>query len=102
MNVPDPLKDMKKQAIGKEDIELGRQPFYFQNNLIYEWEQALEEVYVYIKAPDCVLPKNREFIRKNLKPGELLPKLEVEFQPKHLKVGIKGNSPYISVFSSVI
>ena len=36
-------------------------------------------------------------MKKNLKPGQLLPKLEVDFQAKHLKVGVKGNNPYLSV-----
>jgi hypothetical protein len=76
----------------------GRQPYYYNNALVYEWEQALEEVYIYIKAPEIILPKNRETVKKNLAPGQVLPKLEVDFQPKNLKIGIKGNNhPYINV-----
>ena len=38
----------------------GRIPFYYGKQKVYEWEQNLEEVIVYIQAPDCVLEKNRE------------------------------------------
>ena len=37
----------------------GRIPFYYGKQKVYEWEQNLEEVIVYIQAPDCVLEKNR-------------------------------------------
>ena len=97
MNVPDPLKEYKKKAVGKHFLKEGRQPYYYQNNLVYEWEQALEEVYIYIKAPECLLSKNKELVRKSLKLGQLMPKLELDFQPKSLRVAIKGNNPYISV-----
>ena len=36
----------------------GRIPFYHNKQLVYEWEQNLEEVLIYIKAPDCLLEKN--------------------------------------------
>ena len=46
----------------------GRIPFYYKEQLVYEWEQNLEEILLYIKAPECVLEKNREIVKKNLKP----------------------------------
>jgi hypothetical protein len=63
--------------------------------LIYEWEQSLEEVFIYIKTPDCLLSKNKDEIRRNLKPGQEMPKLEVKFLTNHLKIGIKNLPPYI-------
>jgi hypothetical protein len=73
----------------------GRQQFHHNGNLIYEWEQTLEEVYVYIKAPECIQEKHREQIRKNLQPGQILPKLEVKFLTTHLTVSLKGFPAYL-------
>lgn len=73
----------------------GRQPFVFNGNTIYEWEQSLEEVFVYIKAPDCLLEKNKEEVRKTLAPGQAMPKLEVKFTPTHLAIGLKTLPAYI-------
>ena len=42
----------------------GRIPFYYKEQLVYEWEQNLEEILLYIKAPECVLEKNREIVKK--------------------------------------
>ena len=33
----------------------GRIPFYYGKQKVYEWEQTLEEIIVYIQAPDCGL-----------------------------------------------
>ena len=45
----------------------GRIPFYYKEQLVYEWEQNLEEILLYIKAPECVLEKNREIVKKKFK-----------------------------------
>ena len=63
--------------------------------IIYEWEQSLEEFFIYIKAPDCLLSKNKDEIIRNIKPGQEMPKLEVKFLTNHLKIGIKNLPPYI-------
>jgi len=65
--------------------------------MIYEWDQSLEEVFIYIKAPDCVLEKNLKELKKNLKPGEKLPKVEVNFKPDLVSVGLKDLPPYLNV-----
>jgi hypothetical protein len=86
-----------------EDIKKtvkGRTPFIYNENVVYEWEQTLEEVLIYIKAPECLLEKNREEVRKNLKPGQQLPKLDVVFSPTNLKVGLKGFPAYLDVFKN--
>ena len=74
----------------------GRIPFYYNKQLVYEWEQNLEEVIIYIKAPECILSKNKEIIKKNLKPGQKMPKLEVKITPPHLTVGLIDFPPYLS------
>lgn len=77
--------------------QIGRQQFNYEGKLIYEWDQSLEEVFIYIKAPDCLLEKNLKEIKKNLKPGEQPPKLEVFFKPDQLSVGLKCLPPYLNV-----
>ena len=37
----------------------GRQQFVHNDQVIYEWDQTLEEVNIYIKPPDYMLPKNK-------------------------------------------
>lgn len=88
---------MEPQIISQSNAPVkGRIPFYVDKQLVYEWEQTLEEVFVYIKAPECCLEKNKEIIKKNLKPGEQIPKLEVKFTTTHLTVGLVGLPPYLS------
>ncbi len=67
--------------------------------MIYEWDQSLEEVFIYIKAPECLLEKNLRELKKNLKPGEQLPKLDVIFKSDRVTIGLKGLPPYIDVIS---
>ena len=74
----------------------GRIPFYYKEQLVYEWEQNLEEILLYIKAPECVLEKNREIVKKNLKPGQKFPKLDIKITPTHLSVGLIDLPPYLS------
>ena len=61
----------------------GRIPYYYKDQLVYEWEQNLEEIIIYIKAPECILEKNREIIKKNLKPGQKMPKLDIKIDDKN-------------------
>jgi hypothetical protein len=94
------LDELKKQAKGKNNYNnKGRQQYTYNGQVVYEWEQNLEEVLIYIKAPDCLLEKNREIIKQNLKPGETLPKLDVVFTPTHLKLGLKNFPPYLDVIN---
>ena len=74
----------------------GRIPFYHGKQKVYEWEKNLEEILIYIQAPDCILEKNKEIIKKQLKPGQQMPKLDIKITPTHLSVGLKGFPPYLS------
>jgi len=48
---------------------------------VFEWDQTLEEVNMYITLPPNVHPKS----------------FHCKIQSKHIEVGIKGNPPYLNV-----
>ena len=48
---------------------------------MYEWEQSLEEVNLYIETP----------------PGVTADRLDCKITPRHIRLGIKGNPPFIDV-----
>ena len=58
-----------------------RHTFIHNGRLIYEWDQTLTEVNIYISVPSGVRAKD----------------LAVNIQSHHLSVGIKGNPPYLDV-----
>lgn len=51
---------------------------------MYEWEQSLEEVNLYIETP----------------PGVTADRVDCKITPKHIRLGIKGNPPFIDVSPS--
>jgi len=55
--------------------------FTYNDRTVYEWEQNLEEVHVYISPP----------------PGVKAKMLDIKITSTHVKIGIKGNPPFISV-----
>lgn len=57
-----------------------RHSFVHNGQKVFEWDQTLEEVDVYINLPPNVHPK--QFYCK--------------IQSKHVEVGIKGNPPYLN------
>ena len=67
--------DKKPVTKTKEGTEKGRYKFEYQGRTIYEWEQSLEEVNLYIEPP----------------PGLPRHMIVIEITHKHLKVGIKGH-----------
>ena len=75
--------------------EKKRQQFKFQDRVIYEWDQNMDEVFVYIQPPDFVLPKNKEAIKAQLQPGQTPPEMDIKITSTHLSVGIKGNPPFL-------
>jgi hypothetical protein len=68
-----PVKVMTKK--GSE----GRYKYEYQGRTIYEWEQSLEEVNIYVDPPPGV-PRNM---------------IDVEIGHSHLRIGLKGAPPFI-------
>lgn len=58
-----------------------RHTYTHNGRVIYEWDQTLTEVNLYIQVPEGVRAKN----------------LAIDIKAGHLTVGIKGNPPYIDV-----
>lgn len=81
-------KDIKEKAEG-------RQKFIFNGQEVYEWEQNLEEVHVYMKPPKIVFKKYQDELRKSLKPGEKFPELDIKIESTHIRIGLKGTRPFI-------
>lgn len=64
-----------------DKIETKRLTYEHQGRKIYEWEQSLEEVQVFIEVP----------------PGVTAKMLAVKMTAKQLTIGLKGNPPFIDV-----
>ncbi|KAB5520397.1 hypothetical protein DKX38_024716 [Salix brachista] len=58
-----------------------RHSFVQDGKTVFEWDQTLEEVNIYINLPPNVPSKQ----------------FHCKIQSKHVEVGIKGNSPYLNV-----
>ncbi|KAL4465993.1 hypothetical protein ABPG74_004230 [Tetrahymena malaccensis] len=82
-------QELKKKA-------LSRQKFIHNGQTVYEWDQTIDDVNIYIQPPKFVLKKYESEVRKQLQPGQQMPKLEIAIEPRHLKIGIKGNPPFIN------
>ena len=68
-----------KVTITPKGSETGRHVFRHEGRDIYEWDQSLEEVGIWIKPPPGVTSKH----------------LDITIASGHLKVGIKGNPPFL-------
>ena len=64
-----------------DKIEYKRIKYQHNGQTVYEWEQSLEEVHCYISPP----------------PGTKARALDIDISSRHLRVGIKGNPPFINV-----
>ena len=62
---------------------------------VYEWDQTLDEVNIYIQPPDFMQKKNRAAVQAELAPGQRLPEFDIKITPKKVSVGIKGNPPFL-------
>ena len=40
-------------------------------------------------------PNNKEEVRKQLPPGQEMPEIDIDISSTHLKVGLKGNPPFL-------
>ncbi|KAJ1453724.1 HSP20-like chaperone [Pelagophyceae sp. CCMP2097] len=59
--------------------EVGRYQFKHEGRTVYEWEQSLEDVNLYIRSPA----------------GMTKDMVECTITPNHLKLGISGNPPFL-------
>lgn len=64
-----------------EKISYKRIKFEHEGRTVYEWEQTLEEVHCYIKPPEGIRARQ----------------LDIAITARHLRVGIKGNPPFLDV-----
>lgn len=87
-----PKYDVVSSAIIPQQIRGATKPhptikdryiFSFDNQKIYEWEQSLDEVTVYIEAPITQLPKEHTASY-----------ISVNIEPAQLQVGLKGADRY--------
>lgn len=68
-----------------DKIEYKRLKYEYQGRTIYEWEQSLEEVHMYIKPP----------------PGVTAKMIDCKITAGRIKLGIKGNPPFMDVRRAV-
>ena len=66
-------------AIGKMGKFENRQKFQHNGQTVYEWEQSMEEVLLYVTPP----------------PGVKARDIECKIKVNHLSLGIKGNPPFL-------
>ena len=85
MDLPQNVKDKAK----------GRQQFKHGDRVVYEWDQNIEEVNIYIDPPKFLLAKHKAEFQKQLQPGEKLPELEIKITSTHIKIGLKGTPPFL-------
>jgi len=62
-----------------DKIATKRLVYEYQGRKIYEWEQSLEEIHVYVEVP----------------PGVRAKMLDVKITATQLSIGLKGNPPFI-------
>jgi hypothetical protein len=75
-NAPLPQPQMRT----KRDASTGRYLFQYNNRTIYEWDQNLEEVNIYIDVPPAPAPEASQF--------------QINIQTSRLQVGIKSHDRF--------
>lgn len=71
-----------------------RHKFEYEGKTIYEFQESLDSMNIYIKPPPIAFEKNRkEWLKNN--PGKQPPTLEVKIHNQALSVGFKGLPPYL-------
>ncbi|CAD7950069.1 unnamed protein product [Amoebophrya sp. A120] len=71
----EPSKEVKKL----QERARGRQDFNYNGRKIYSWDQTIDEINVYIDPP----------------PGVTKHDLDISIAPRHVKIGLCGNPPFI-------
>ena len=74
----------------------GRQQFKHGDRVVYEWDQNMEDINIYIDPPPVFKPDYRRQLKAQLQPGQTLPELAIKIEPNRLSVGIKGNPPFLN------
>lgn len=60
---------------------LGRHQFVHEGRTVYEWDQTLAEVNMYVEVPPGVRAKD----------------MFCDIEQRHIKFGLKGNPPFLDV-----
>ncbi|CAK87582.1 unnamed protein product (macronuclear) [Paramecium tetraurelia] len=76
------FKQMLEPSKEFQEKAKGRQKFQHQGRTIYEWDQTLDDINIYIEPPKAVLKKYED-------------QLDIQIKADRLKVGIKGNPPFM-------
>ncbi len=74
-----------------------RLKYEFNGQLVYEWEQTIDEIHIYFYPPKWALSKYKTENLQTFGPTYKLPKIIVTIESQHLKVLIEGQSPFIDV-----
>jgi hypothetical protein len=76
---PPPAAALTTGASMRKDSETGRYVFEFNGQKIYEWEQSLDDVTIYVSAPPFVTKGNQ---------------LKCNIGPRHLQLGLEGSQDW--------
>eukprot|EP00919_Chromeraceae_sp_WS-2016_P057998 GHVR01137564.1.p1 GENE.GHVR01137564.1~~GHVR01137564.1.p1 ORF type:complete len:166 (+),score=36.97 GHVR01137564.1:65-562(+) len=73
---------MEESAEMKKMVETarGRQKFTYQGRTVYEWEQTIDEIHIYIQPPPNVYKEH----------------FDIDITSKKVKIGLKNNPPFIN------
>ena len=74
-----------------------REKYFHQNQLIYEWEQTIDDVHIYFFPPKWALSKYQEENIKLFGPGFRQAKIKVKIESQHLTIQLDDQKPFIDV-----
>jgi hypothetical protein len=68
-----------------------------EGKLIYEWQESIDTVTVFIRPPPILTNKaaRSEYAKNN--PGVALPSLDIKIANQRLTVGMKGAPPFLDL-----
>lgn len=78
-------------------MEAGRLSYVHGGQKVYEWDQALEEVNVYLAPPRYALPKYLAQNKAQFGESFVTAKFDIVIRPDRLTIGLKGQKPFIDV-----
>ncbi len=71
--------------------------FKHNDQVIYEWDQTLEDVNIYFHPPRYALPKYLKENKAAYGENFITPKFDIIIKPNHLTISIKGQKPFMDV-----